>query len=100
MTPIWPMLALVLLGFYQDNPVPNPQLAIQEQAKLERERHRQAAIQINELAGRIHTVADAAAFVDTLADFFADTLPLTWATRSVRQRVPLRNTKLFRIRYS
>lgn len=81
------MLALGLFALYQDNPVSNGQLSIQEQAKLERERHRQAAIQINELAGRIHSEGDAVAFVNKLADFLADTLPPDWVTRSVRQRV-------------
>jgi len=63
-----------------------------DQARLERdrqarERHNQAAIEINELAGRIRSEADASAIVDKIAEILADTLPPAWSTQGIRQRI-------------
>jgi hypothetical protein len=51
------------------------------------EAYRQAAIHINELAGTIHSEADARAFVDAVAEHLAGEQPLWWATASIRHRV-------------
>jgi hypothetical protein len=41
----------------------------------------------NELAGQIHSDADASAFVSEIAGVFAKELPPAWASGSIRQRV-------------
>ena len=69
------VLALAFLGLQQGTVTSNDQTSAEQRASLERERHRQTADQINELAGRIHSEADAVAFVDKIAEVFADTLP-------------------------
>ncbi len=51
------------------------------------ERDRQLTLEINDLAGRIHSEADASALVDKIAEKFADTLPPSWMTRGIRQRL-------------
>jgi hypothetical protein len=71
----------------QQNSSAEPQAAIQQQAHDEYERHKQAAIPINELAGRIHSEADASALVSEIAGLFAKELPPAWASGGVRQRV-------------
>jgi len=81
------VLALAFLGLQQGTVTSNDETSAQQRASLERERHRQAANQINDLAERIHSEADAVAFVDKIAEFFADTLPPIWVTHSVRQQV-------------
>ncbi len=64
-----------------------PQSSIQQRAHDEYERHKQAAIRINELAGRIQSEADASAIVSEIAGLFAKELPSAWASGSIRQRV-------------
>src|SRR6266481_5710481 len=81
------VLALTFLGLQQGTVTSSDHTSAEQHASLERERHRQAANEINDLAGRIHSEADAVAFVDKIAEFFADTLPPIWVTRSVRQQV-------------
>jgi hypothetical protein len=83
-----PLIILILLGASQQpgpaadaTPQPSP-----EQAKARYEDYRQAAIHINELAGNIHSEADARAFVDAVAERLGGELP-PWATASVRNRV-------------
>jgi hypothetical protein len=49
--------------------------------------HRQAAIQMNELAGHIRSLDDSRTFVDMIAKMFADDLPPEWATGSIRDLV-------------
>lgn len=61
------------------------QLPPELRARIERDR--QAAVEINDLAGRIHSEADAKALVDKIADVFADSLPPSWLTSGIRQRV-------------
>jgi hypothetical protein len=87
MTALSVILAFVLLGFQQGGVTSSNQTSAEQRAILERERHRQAAIEINDLPGRIHSEADALAFVDKLADFFTDILPPAWVTRGIRQRI-------------
>ena len=83
---LWLILALAFTHPQQSTPTPDEQATMQR-AQLEHERHRQAVVQLNELAGRIHSEADALAFVDGIADIFADSLPAAWAGPSIRQRV-------------
>jgi len=83
---LWLILALAFTDPQQSTPTPDEQATMQR-AQLEHERHRQAAIQLNELAGRIHSEADALAFVEGIADIFAGSLPAAWAGPSIRQRV-------------
>jgi hypothetical protein len=63
------------------------QTSVRQRAHAEYERHKQAAIRINELAERIHSEADASAFVSEIAGVFAKELPAAWATSGIRQRV-------------
>lgn len=60
---------------------------MQQRAHDEYERHKQAAIRINELAERIHTEADANALVSEIASIFANELPGAWLAGGVNQRV-------------
>src|SRR6266702_788023 len=71
----------------QESPKPEEQAVVRQQASLLYERHRQAAIRMNELAAHINSEADARAFVDAVADMFADNLPPAWATRGIRERI-------------
>lgn len=61
------------------------QLSPELRARIERSR--QTAIEINDLAARIHSEADARALVDKIADVFADSLPPSWMTSGIRQRI-------------
>jgi len=63
------------------------QATMQQRAHDEYERHKQAAIRINDLAGRIQSEADASAFVSEIAGLFAKELPPVWVSSSIRQRV-------------
>jgi len=63
------------------------QTTMQEGAKNEYERHKETAIRINELAGRIHSEADANALVSEIAGLLAQALPPAWASSGIRQRV-------------
>ncbi len=83
----WLVLALVFGYPQQESSKTEEQAAAQRQASLLFERHRQAAIRMNELAAHINTEADARAFVDEVADMFADSLPPAWATSGIRERI-------------
>jgi hypothetical protein len=87
MVELWLFFALAFTGPQQSSPTPDEQVTMRQRAHLEYERHRQAAIQMNDLAGRIHSDADALALVEGVADIFADLLPPAWAGPSIRQRV-------------
>jgi len=80
------VLALVVAAFQQVGSA-EPPAAIQQRAHDEYERHKQAAIRINESAGRIHSEADASAFVSEIAGLFAKELPPAWASSGIRRRV-------------
>jgi hypothetical protein len=77
----------LILEAPQQSSSAEPQAAIQQRAHDEYEQHKQAAIRINELAGRIRSQADASSFVSAIADLFVKELPPAWATSSIRQRV-------------
>jgi hypothetical protein len=84
-------LALLLLFVAPQQPNP-PQSQPTQQQSLEqlherREQARQVAVHLNELAGNIHSEADARLFVDAVAEPFADGQLETWTTRSIRHRV-------------
>ena len=73
----------------QSAPVRHSQ-ATPEQLEQARERYesiRHAAIHLNELAGNIHSEADARAFVDAVGEHLAGQELPNWITKSIRQRV-------------
>jgi hypothetical protein len=71
----------------QDSHFTESQATMKQQAHDEYERHKQSAIRINELAGRIQSEADASAVVSEIAGLFTKELPPAWASGSIRQRV-------------
>ena len=81
------LLTLAFLGLQQGTATSNDETSSQQRTSLERERHQQAANQMNDLAQRIHSEADAVALVDNIAEFFGDTFPAIWTTRNVRGQV-------------
>ncbi len=83
----WLVFALIFGYPRQERPKPEEQAVVRQQGSLLYERHRQAAIRMNELAAHINSEADARAFVDAVADMFADNLPPAWATRGIRERI-------------
>jgi hypothetical protein len=58
-----------------------------EQAQEKYEPARQAAIHVNELAGSIHSEADAREFVDAVSERLNGRENLSWTTRSIRHRI-------------
>jgi hypothetical protein len=84
-----PLIILFLLGAPQQPGLSTEPTAQQslEQAKARYEAYRQAAIHINELAGNIHSEADARAFVDAVAERLGGEELPSWATASIRYRV-------------
>lgn len=87
MIELWLLFALAFTVSWQSSPTPDEQATMRQRAHLEYERHRQAAIQVNDLAARIDSDADALAFVDGIAGILADLLPPAWAGPNIRQRV-------------
>jgi len=85
-----PLVAVLLLGAPQQadpsQPPPTPQQRIQ-QAKQKYEPMRQRAIHINDLAGNIHSEADARAYVDAVAAELTGNRHVSWTTRGIRHRV-------------
>jgi hypothetical protein len=83
----WLMFALVFGYPQQESPKPEELTAARREASLRYERFRQESIRVNELAAHIGSEADARAYVDALAGMFADSLPPSWATRGIRERI-------------
>jgi hypothetical protein len=77
---------LISLSPAQQERAGNPRMSTQP-SNSAYQVHRQAAIQMNELAGHIRSLDDSRMFVDMIATVFADDLPPEWATRSIRDRV-------------
>jgi hypothetical protein len=77
----------LLIGVPQDSRSTESQANMQQRAQDEYERHKQAAIRINELAGRIQSESDASTLVSEIAGLFAKELPPAWAGGGIRQRV-------------
>jgi hypothetical protein len=73
--------ALCVAAFGQGDSDPHPA------AQHAYEQHTQAAIQINDLAGRVHTDDDATAYVSEIATFFAEELPPVWTQVDLRKSV-------------
>lgn len=82
------LLAVLLLIVAPQQPVPQQiDPALQQRSTKLREETRQAAIHINDLAGNIHSEADAQAFVDAVARRFTDGPVQSLMTRRIRRRV-------------
>lgn len=91
-----PLVAALLLGAPQQAGPAQPQWTPQqleqirqkqEQMRQQREPARQTAIHINDLAGNIHSEADARAYVDAVAEELTGHRHMSWTTRSIRHRV-------------
>jgi hypothetical protein len=83
----WLMFALVFGHPQKDSPKPEELTAARREASLRYERFRQESIRVNELAAHIGSEADARAYVNAVAEMFADSLPPSWATRGIRERI-------------
>jgi hypothetical protein len=83
----WLMFALVFGYPQQESPTPEELTGARPEASLRYERFRQESIRVNELAAHISSEPDARAYVDAVADMFADSLPPSWATRGIRERI-------------
>ena len=81
------VFALILGTPQQGNSSSTDSQAAMQEAQSAYERHKQAAIRINELAGQIRSEADARALVNEIADLFAKELPPAWASSSIRERI-------------
>ncbi len=68
-------------------PLPQQKPPTPEEWAAMRQRMRQQAVELNELAGNIRSLEDARQLVDAIAKMFADELPPAWATASVRERI-------------
>jgi len=75
-----------IIGAPQQGSSTDSQATMQD-AQSAYERHKQAAIRINERAGQIRSEADARTLVDEIADLFAKELPPAWASRRIQERV-------------
>src|SRR5262249_37794229 len=58
-----------------------------EQAQVAHEPAQQTAIRINEMAGNIHSEADARTFVDAVAQELTGHNRMSWTTKSIRHSV-------------
>jgi hypothetical protein len=88
------VFVLLLVALPQNGSTDSPP-TIQRRAHDEYERHKQAAIRINERAGRINSEADASAVVSEIADLFAKELPPAWPPAVSVSASPTLNTKRF-----
>jgi hypothetical protein len=82
-----PLIFALIVAAPNQSSSSESQTALQRRAHAEYERHKQTAIRINELAGQIHSEADASAFVSEIAAVFAKELPAAWASSGIRRRV-------------
>jgi len=91
-----PLVAALLLGAPQQADPAQPHWTPQqleqirqkqEQIRQQNEPTRQRAIHINDLAGNIHSEADARAYVDAVAEELTGHRHMSWTTRSIRHRV-------------
>jgi hypothetical protein len=80
------VFVLLLAALPQDISTDSPP-TMQQRSPDQYEQHKQAAIRINERAGRINSEADASAVVSEIAGLFAKELPPAWASSGIRQRV-------------
>jgi hypothetical protein len=80
------VFALIVAVPLQNNSTES-QVTMQESAQDAYERHHQTAIRVNDLAGRIHSQADADTMTSEIAELLAKELPPAWATSNIRKRV-------------
>jgi hypothetical protein len=85
MTFLWFVLTFFFQDPQQTSRAPDEQLRLQGKLAYEHDRH--AAIQINDLSGRVNSDADAQALVDAVGDALRDSLPPAWLTAGIRSRV-------------
>lgn len=90
-----PLVAALLLGAPQQADSAQPKWTPeqleqikqkQEQFRQQHEPIRQRAIHINDLAGNIHSEADARAYVDAVAEELTGHRHMSWTTSSIRHR--------------
>ncbi|MGD1082960.1 MAG: hypothetical protein ABR881_31990 [Candidatus Sulfotelmatobacter sp.] len=79
-------LALLLAG-QQNGGSADSATNMQQRAHEEYERHRQAAIRINDLAAQVQSEADAEAIVEEIAALFSKEMPSAWLASGINQRV-------------
>src|SRR5260370_7644265 len=76
----WLLFSFIFSYPRQESPKAEDLAAAKREASLRYQRYREEAIRMNEMAARINSEADARAFVDAVADMFADSLPPSWVT--------------------
>ncbi len=79
-------LALLLAG-QQNGGSADSATNMQQRAHEEYERHRQAAIRINDLAAQVQSEADAEGIVEEIAALFSKETPSAWLAIGINQRV-------------
>ena len=81
-------LAVLLAALISLSPAPDQSVADKvAKARADYGLLQERSIQINELAGHVRSLEDARRMVDLTAEIFADDLPPSWATRSIRERI-------------
>ena len=84
------ILVLTLVLLFTDQQVggsTDAATTVHQRAQEEYERHRQAVVRMNDLAGQIRTEADASALVAEIATLFSKELPPAWLASGINQRV-------------
>jgi hypothetical protein len=82
-----PLFFVLLVAALPQNASTDSPPTMEQRPSHEYERHKQAAIRINERAARINSEADASAVVSEIAGLFAKELPPAWASSGIRQRI-------------
>lgn len=81
------MVFALVVAALQTSDTAAAQMSTQHRARDEYERHKQEAIRINDLAGRIHSESDATAYVSEIAVLLAKELPPAWAQDDIFHRI-------------
>lgn len=81
------LVALVLLFSLPQKGSSDSPTDMQQRAHQAAERHRQAAIRINDLAAQVQSEADAEAMVHEIAALFSKEMPPAWLASGINQRV-------------
>ena len=84
---VFAMVLALAVAALQKSDTNDAQMSTPQRARDEYERHTQAAIRINDLAGRIHSEADATDYVSEIAVLFARELPPAWAQDDILHRI-------------
>ncbi len=77
----------LLIAAPQQSDSAEPQATLQQRAHEEYERHRQAALRINDLAAQVQSEADAKAIVEEIAALFSKEMLPAWLASGINQRV-------------